>query len=280
MYGLAYVIIPTEFASLQGVLDEALAPFRRGGPEDFPREKLAFDDITEALRKLHAARFGFRVEGGCLSIAGDDPALTYDPDSGGIRAFLDAAGKTSWSGSIADIEPDFDTFAARFTKWKARGPDAGGYGQWLNPLGRRDWWELGGRFDGAISGHPRPGAGNDSMISSGANPGRDLVGGLARALGGKPSDIEAEIEANVEIVSALLEAAHRGEDRAFPTAIVLPAGTCADEFRWIDAIGWRPIPPETKAFLSVPDNASFKDVALAAYERFHTMAAAGVAFHF
>jgi hypothetical protein len=31
-------------------------------------------------------------------------------------------------------------------------------------------------------------------------------------------------------VSALLEAARRGEDRAFPTAVVLPAGACADEF--------------------------------------------------
>lgn len=30
MYGLAYVIIPTEFAALQDVRDEALAPFRRG----------------------------------------------------------------------------------------------------------------------------------------------------------------------------------------------------------------------------------------------------------
>lgn len=149
MYGLAYVIIPTELASLQGVLDEALAPFRRGGPDDFSREKLDFDDVTEALRRLHAARFEFRVDSGGLSIAGDS----------------------------------------------------------------------------------RPGAGNDSMISSGANAGRGLVGGIARALGSKPSDVEAEIEASVEIVSALLEAARRGEDRAFPTAVVLPAGACAPMVR-------------------------------------------------
>ncbi|WP_442754255.1 hypothetical protein ACNHKD_14850 [Methylocystis sp. JAN1] len=280
MYGLAYVIIPTEFASLQGVLDEALAPFRRGGPDEFPREKLAFDDVTDALRRLHDARFEFRVEGGGVVISGHEPALTYDLDSAGIRAFLDEAGLTSWSGCLADVEPDLDAFAARFTKWKARDPEAGGYGEWLNPSGRWDWWELGGRFDGVISGHPRPGAGNDCMISSGANSGRDLLGGLARALGGKPSEIEAEIEANVELVFTLLEAARRGEDRAFPTAIALPVGTCADEFRWFDALGWRPIPPETKAFLSVPDDASFKETAVAVYERFHTMAAAGVAFHF
>lgn len=118
------------------------------------------------------------------------------------------------------------------------------------------------------------------MISSGANSGRDLLGGLVRALGGKTSEIEAEIEANVELVSALLEAARRSEDRAFPTVIVLPVGTCANEFRWFDALGWRPIPLETKAFLSASDDASFKETAVAAYERFHTMAAAGVAFHF
>lgn len=280
MYGLAYVIIPAEFASLQSVLDEALAPFRRGGAGDFPREKLAFDDVTNALRRMHEARFDFRIEGGGVVISGHDPALTYDLDSTGIRAFLDNAGVASWSGRLAEIEPDLDTFAARFTKWKARDPDAGGYGQWLNPLGRWDWWELGGRFDGVISGHPRPGAGNECMISSGANSGRDLLGGLARALGGKPSEVEAEIEANVELVSTLLEAARRGEDRAFPTAIVLPVGACADEFRWLDAVGWRPVPRGTKAVLSVPEDASFKETAVAAYERFHTKAAAAVAFHF
>lgn len=280
VYGLAYVIIPTEFTSLQGLLDEALAPFRRGGAGDFPREKLAFDDVTDVLRRMHTARFDFRIEGAGVVISGSDPALTYDLDSFGIRAFLDAAGAASWSGRLADLEPHLDAFAARFTKWKERDPDAGGYGQWLNPLGRWDWWELGGRFDGVISGHPRPGAGNDCMISSGASSGRDLLGGLARALGGKPSEIEADIEANVELVSALLDAARRGDDRAFPTAIVLPTGACADAFRWLDALGWRPISLETKALLSVPDDASFKETAVAAYERFNTMAAAGVAFHF
>jgi hypothetical protein len=56
MYGIAYVIIPTEFESLQVALDEALAPFRRGGPDEFPREALAFDDVTEELRQLHRLR--------------------------------------------------------------------------------------------------------------------------------------------------------------------------------------------------------------------------------
>jgi hypothetical protein len=122
-------------------------------------------------------------------------------------------------GRLADIEPDFDAFAARLTKWKARDPDAGSYGQWLNPLGRWDWRELGGRFDGAISGHPKPGPGNDSMISSGANPGRDLVGGLARALGGQAFRRRSRDRSQCRDRLGAAGAARRGEDRTFPTAI-------------------------------------------------------------
>jgi len=181
---------------------------------------------------------------------------------------------------LADVEPDLDSFAARFTQWKRRDPDAGGYGQWLNPLGMWDWWELGGRFDGLVSGERRAGAGAESMISSGPNKGRDLLGGVARALGGEPSEVEAEIAANVDLVSGLLEAARRGEEHAFPTAVVLPVGACAPAFRWFDALGWRPIPPEIKALLSVPDDASFKETVVAAWEHFEEMAVAGVAYHF
>ena len=79
--------------------------------------------------------------------------------------------------------------------------------QWLNPLGRWDWWELGGRFDGLVSGEKRAGAGSASMISPGPNRGRDLLGGVARALGGKPSEAEAEIAANIDLVASLLDAA-------------------------------------------------------------------------
>ena len=118
------------------------------------------------------------------------------------------------------------------------------------------------------------------MISSGPSRGRDLIGGVVRALGGKPSEVEAEIAANVDLVSALLEAARRGDDHAFPAALVLPAGACADAFRWFDALGWRPIPVETKALLPAPDDATFEEVATAAWERFSDMAAAGVACHF
>ncbi|BBU60393.1 hypothetical protein MSC49_03280 [Methylosinus sp. C49] len=279
MYGLAYVIIPIEFASLQGALDETLAPFKRGGADVFPQEKLEFDDVTGALRLLHTTPLEFEAGNG-LSIRGGDLEHVHDLDSEAVLRFLDAAGTRTWSGRLADVEPDFDAFAWRFTRWKERDARAGGYGRWLNPLGRWDWWDLGGRFDGVITGARRAGTGNASMISSGPDRSRDLLGGIARALGGKPSEIEAEIEANIEIVSALLDAARHGEERAFPTAVVLPLGACTDEFRWLDDLGWRPIPPETKAFLSVADDAGFKEAAIAAYERFHTMAAAAVAYHF
>src|SRR5262245_66002899 len=53
MYGLAYVLFPKQFASLQAELDRTLAPFMRGSEQDFPREKLAFYDATDALTRLH-----------------------------------------------------------------------------------------------------------------------------------------------------------------------------------------------------------------------------------
>lgn len=279
MYGIAYVIIPTEFASLQGVLDEALAPFRRGGVGDLPHEPLAFDDVTEELRRLHRLPVTLTLEDGRVVL--QTRALDIgDFDFVALHAFLVATDATSWTGRLSDVEPDFDAFVLRFTTWKTRDAQADGYGTWLNPLGRWDWWELGGRFDGLVSGQRRTGTGSESMISSGPSGGRDLLGGVVRALGGKPSEIEAEIAANIDIVSALLEAARRGEEHAFPTAVVLPVDACESAFRWFDALGWRPIPAETKAFLSVPADASFKKVATAAYQCHAHMAVAGIAYHF
>ena len=279
MYGVAYVIIPTEFASLQAALDDALAPFRRGGPGDLPREALVFDDVTEDLRRLHCLPIILKAEGAGVVLQSADVAGA-DFDFEALGDFLRASGTPAWSGHLVDVEPDFDAFARRFTVWKARDPAAGAYGQWLNPLGRWDWWELGGRFDGLVSGQRRSGVGAEAMISSGPNKGRDLLAGVVRALGGKPSDVEAEIAANVDLVSSLLEAARRGEEHAFPTAVVLPVGAAGPEARWFDALGWRPIPPGAKALLSVADHATFREAATAGWERFADMAVAGVAYHF
>ena len=81
MYGIAYVIIPTQFASLQAVLDEALAPFRRGGPDDLPREKLAFDDVTASMKRLHTEAITLRSErqgAGVAVVNGSDMADDLD----------------------------------------------------------------------------------------------------------------------------------------------------------------------------------------------------------
>lgn len=40
MFALAYVLLEPNFSSLQGSLDVALAPFRRGGIHDFPKAQL------------------------------------------------------------------------------------------------------------------------------------------------------------------------------------------------------------------------------------------------
>jgi hypothetical protein len=77
-----------------------------------------------------------------------------------------------------------------------------------------------------------------------------------------------------------LDLRRRGEEHAFPTAMVLPVGACAPESRWFDALGWRPIASETKTLLSVPADATFEESATAAYERWADMAVAGVAYHF
>ena len=69
MYGLAYVLIPTRFHSLQEELDRTLAPFVRGGEESFPREKLAFDDVTDDLLRLHGTKIRYDPDG---SVTADD----------------------------------------------------------------------------------------------------------------------------------------------------------------------------------------------------------------
>ncbi len=57
MYGLAYVLVPSKFVSLQSELDQTLARFRRGGDDMFPRAKLTFDDAIHSLRRLHRTKF-------------------------------------------------------------------------------------------------------------------------------------------------------------------------------------------------------------------------------
>lgn len=282
MYGLAYVLLPKGFGSLQDALDRTLKPFERGGIRKFPKEKLAFEDWTDDARMLHQAT------------ASLEPGETGGHRLGGIAGhaclntsrvitWMEEQGHDCWEGRLSDIEPDFNRFAGRFLSCGAHyDPDLGRFGRWLNPLGRWDWWELGGRFDGDISGFRRTGTSSEHMISSGPNDGRIILGNVTRTLGGTEPEDEAEIENNVEPVSALLEAARGTHSRrqVYPTALVLPAGACDDVGRWSDCISWRDDPPETRTFLGLAEDADFKAVVFRAYEHFHDHAAAGIAFHF
>jgi hypothetical protein len=265
------------FGSLQAELDRTLAPFRRGGDGDFPREKLAFDDATEDLVRLHGTRFRVNSDGSLTWSHVED--ILHDPCLLRLKEHMVACALDRFEGTLAELEPDFDAFVHRFTELGERDPTTGRYGRWLNPIGYWDWWELGGRFNGEIVGERRPAA-IEQAISSGASRGRDVLGGIAAALGANPSEEQALIEANVELVETLAGAAARNERRSKPTALVLPIGSCADEDRWLDGIGWHEIGPGTRRFLGAPPYADYASLVRIAYERFADHAAAAVAYHF
>ena len=69
-------------------------------------------------------------------------------------------GSRSWQVCFADTT-DLDQFVALFCKLLERDPATGGYGRWLNLLGRWYWWNLDGYFDGHIIGEPDRSIGRD-----------------------------------------------------------------------------------------------------------------------
>ena len=275
MYGLAYVLVPRTFTSLQSELDRTLAPFKRGGEGDFPRERLAFEDATDRLARLHRAKFRFNADGS-LGWLGGDHTPSFDLRLTELKEHLAACRLDTFEGTFAEIEPDFDAFVCKHTDYRVRDPTTGRYGRWLNPIGYWDWWELGGRFNGAITGERRT-AGAEQAISSGPNSGRAILGNIVETLGSTAQQEEAAIEANVEMVETLNLAGHRGNEHEQMTAIVATIGCCADEERWFDRIDWHEIKLGTRYALEPPDDADFRRLAQAAFERFSGLAAAGVA---
>lgn len=97
-YAVAYVVIPTEFVSLQAILDESLEPFQRGAPSAFPRHELGFDDATEDLRRLHRLPIQLNSNGVGAGILSTDTALATYIDFETIRALLASMGTSSWVG--------------------------------------------------------------------------------------------------------------------------------------------------------------------------------------
>jgi hypothetical protein len=277
MYGLAYVLVPRSFTSLQAELDRTLAPFMRGGDESFPRAKLAFCDETDALEELHHTSFRYKPNGSVVwqSLDVSSYNLCFDR----LREHMAACRLEAFEGTFAEIEPEFDAFVRRFTRYQTLDPETSRYGRWLNPIGHWDWWELGGRFNGAITGERRP-AGTEQAISSGPSPGRMAMENLAAALGADAADEQAEIEANVELVASLQQATDRNDNHRLPTTLILPFGCCIDQDRWFDNIEWHDIPAGTRRFLDAAPDADFATLVRAAYDRFSDHAAAGIAYHF
>ena len=174
MYGLAYVLIPARFHSLREELDRSLAPFVRGGEESFPREKLSFDDLTDDLMRLHGTAIRFNSDGSVTWSNARD--VSHELCLLRLKEHMSACSLDRFEGTLAELEPNFDAFVRRFTELEGPDPTTGRYGRWLNPIGYWDWWELGGRYNGAITGERRPAAA-EQAISSGANRGRDVSGG-------------------------------------------------------------------------------------------------------
>ncbi len=75
-----------------------------------------------------------------------------------LSGHLDELGFVGFRGRFSEIEPDFDRFVLNYSSFQQRDAKTGLYGSWLNPLGRRDWWELGGRFNGVVTGEQLSGS--------------------------------------------------------------------------------------------------------------------------
>ena len=280
MYGLAYVLLPAEYTSLQAELDRSLARFQRGDETELPAELLAFHDETDELAKMHLSRIWF--DNGTIRAGVGHPEdidVLFHLDYGKLNEHFTACQLTKFEGSFLELEPDFDAFVGRFAKSHMLDPKRQRYGRLLNPLARWDWWELGGRFNGVITGEAQP-AGPTQHISSGESIGRDVLGNIVHALGGPSNTHNAEIELNVELIETLRGARLAGEATRFPSAIVLPLGVCANEGRWIDEPTWRGVPPSAREFLAVDPSADFGAILGRVYNRFRTHVAAGVAYHF
>ena len=283
MFSIAYVILPPSATAPAEAIRTSLAPFQRGGRGDLPDPWLTFHDETAALREAHEAALTFTIQpGGGLRTEGASHAH-WLLDTGKILDEMRRRSLQRWPVRFADTM-DLDAFHAAFAERLDRHPETGAYGQWLNPLGRWDWWDLGGRFDGRIIGEPARGTGRTAaQVSSGESRGRTLLANLATlledALNQPPApELDIRTDRNIELVATLLTDAQAGRGHAHPSALVLPPGAAEDRLRWLDT--WpAPGPADAFAHLGLPPDAAWPAVVEAAYARFPDHWAAGVGYH-
>jgi hypothetical protein len=283
MFSLAYVILPFTDTPPADAITASLARFQRGGRGDLPDDWLAFHDETEDLRSAHETQFTFTDHGkNGLGIEGGSEALWF-VSTESVRSEMRRRDLRSWRVRFADTI-DLDTFHSHFGKRLERHPLTGDYGRWLNPLGRWDWWDLGGRFDGYIMGESDRGKGRKvGQVSSGQNSGRAILSNiedqLRTALGQEPVDpIEVRSDRNIELAATLLADIEADREHASPGALVLPPGSIQEHLRWLDT--WPELGPmEAFAWLGLAPDASWQEVVRACYSRFQDHWAAGIAYH-
>lgn len=110
-------------------LASRLAPFQENNMGDCPEEFLEFNDVTDEYRaeaqKVVTEEDTWMLENhkGCLG-------KTYQEVYGGT----------------------FESFMSEYAGYEPNGPN-GEYGYWENPNKKWDWWEVGGRWSGAVLGN-------------------------------------------------------------------------------------------------------------------------------
>ena len=283
MFSLAYVILPFSDIPPANAIRASLARFQRGLRGDIPDEWLAFADETDALRQAHETRFTFTDKGKHgLQVEGGHVVFWY-VDTDKVRDEMRQRGRESWSVRFADFM-DLDTFFDQYGRDLERHPAISAYGRWRNSLGRWDWWDLGGRFDGRILGERSRGEGRrTAAISSGDNPGRAILANaenaLRDALDQLPvATIDVRSDRNIELASTLLADAKASRGQAYPGALVLPPGVVTDHSRWLDT--WPELGPvRALAWFGLEPDATWEVVVEATYARFHDHWVAGVAYH-
>lgn len=283
MFSIAYVLLPFADVAPGEAIRTSLAPYQRGGRGDLPDNWLTFHDETAALRDAHRTQFTFTEKAtGGLQIEGNHQASWFI-DTSKVQDEMRRHGIERWSVCFAD-RMDLDAFHAGLGRRLERHPVTGCYGRWLNPLGRWDWWDLGGRFDGYIIGDQARGAARRAaQISSGESRGRSILANveavLGDALGQAPTpEVDVRSDRNIELVATLLADAQAGRDHAYPSALVLPPGAAEDRLRWLDT--WPELgPADAFAWLGQPPGAGWPAVVEAAYARSPDHWAVAVAYH-